>query len=148
MKKFIAIIFLSCSPAAIAALNTWDRLHSLILDDLDKAELWLDKIPQLSPEQKDQLWLWMRSGCRETLNQYSQIERKHGAPSADNAIDIIADQIDTKSRWTRIFSKAVARGIRPVLDSDLYDTYQQQSAYQDEVREKAQTNLNVDPENE
>jgi hypothetical protein len=147
MKKFIVAVFLIYPFGITSAFRTMERLRLMASDDLGKAEYYLDTYPNLSPGQQDQVWLWLRNGCRSTLAYYSAIEAKHGAPSPENAIDIISDQIGPKIRWARIFNKAVARGIRPVLESGLYDQYEQHRAYQDHTREQTQPhNDAVDPE--
>lgn len=147
MKKFIVAIFLISPVGLIGAFRAMERLRMMASDDLGKAEYYLDTYPTLSPGQQDQVWLWLRNGCRNTLGHYRAIETKYGAPTSQNAIDIISDQIGPKIRWARIFNKAVARGIRPVLESGLYDQYEQHRAYQDQTREQIQPhNDAVDPE--
>ena len=147
MKKFILLFALSCPCGLMCAIGTMDRLRMILLDDLDKAEYYLDTYPNLSHEQKDQVWVWIRNGCRKTLAHYSAIERKYGDPSPQNAIDIISDQIEVKMKWARVFNKAVASGIRPVLDNDLCNQYERHRAYQEQVTDRARTDyVPLDPE--
>ncbi len=122
----------------------WDTIRTAAYDELDTAEYYLDQYPTPTPHLKDKIWLLMRNGFRNTAQTYKTNQSKYGKPTCDNAMDIIESNIGEQERWARVFAKAVAKNVNPIIDDTLYAQRAAARKYQQEALECARARYEPD----
>lgn len=132
---FLSLIALLHTVSSAHTISWWQRIRTCLMDDLEKADYYLDSHAELSPALKDKILVLIRSGFRQAFNRYSKIEKKYGNPSSKNSIRIIEEIIDDQILLEQVLEKAIAKGIKHIVTDEIYERLQKHDNYQENVQE-------------